>query len=344
MYQAYILESVFSAVGWGIVVSAHDLAFFCALGKTSSTQHARHSTINLDQSLVTPGEQLPPFYITCDPLELLLETSIGDDGMPGKYNSLDLMISLLEGGYSLFNRRVILLKGSAPKLSDAFQYQDFNYPRFFPGGTLLIEVNTSYLLTLFVRLLASQQSLFPYIVDFPALFKRLNTAVENLTTPAFSLLRAFVPEYTRADDIHPETRPAEEDSQDVHGEYGDPEDEQSDEEDLGSEEDFDSGYYDSNDSEQKSWAGSAEVPIPCNDNDSNAVLAGLYGDIFTSITLDRDGSLTGRLEIPDLESKLRQISPNTRRSTVQELEEALIQDGFLVPWSDGPDVWPPSVY
>lgn len=157
----------------------------------------------------------------------------------------------------------------------------------------------------------------------------------GLTTPGFSRLRAFVTKYTR---------PAEEDSEDVHGGHGNSEDEQSDEEDLGSEEDSDSDYHESNDPKRRAWASSTEVLIPCTDDDSNAVLAALSGDIFTSITLDMHGLLSGKLEIPDLEFRLRQILPNARRSTVQELEEKLVQAGFLVPWSLGPEVWPPRVY
>jgi hypothetical protein len=350
IYQAYILESVLDAVIWGKMTFAQDmfaldLAFLCALGNTPSNQYARHNTIDFVQSSVQlAGDQCPPFYRTRDPLEILLEMPIDDVGLPGRYKPLDLMISLLEGGYNLSNQNVILLDVFAPDVSDLFQYPYFDYPKFLPGGTLFIEVNTSFLLTLFVRLLASQQSLFPYIVDFPALFKRLNTAVEGSTTPAFSRLLAFVPEYTRADGIHPEARPAEEYSQDVNCGHGDSEDEQSDEEDLGSEEDFDSDYYNSNDSERRAWASSTEVLIPCNDDDSNVVLAGLSGDIFTSITRGTDGDLLGKLEIPDLESRLRQILPNARRSTVQKLEKRLVKDGYLVPWSAGPDVWPPRVY
>ncbi|QKX56752.1 uncharacterized protein TRUGW13939_03859 [Talaromyces rugulosus] len=345
LYQAYILECVLDSVKWSEVkTSAQDLAFLCALGNTSSTQNARYSIINFIQSIVgTVGEEDPPFYITSDPLQLLMEESLLDE-FPGRYNSLDLMISLLEGGCNLSTRDVILLHASAPDVSDIFQYQFFSYPKFLPGGTLFIEVNTSFLLTLFVRLLASQQSLFPFIVDFPALFQRLETAVGGLTTPAFSQLRGFVPEYTRAAVMHPETRPAEEDSQDVYGGHGDSEGEQSDEEEFGSEEDLDGDNDDSNDSERRTWASSTEVLIPCNDDDSNAVLAGLFGDIFTSITRGKNGCLLGKLEIPGLESRLQQILPNARRSTVQELEEALIQDGFLVPCSAGPDVWPPRVY
>jgi hypothetical protein len=341
IYQAYILESVFDAVKWGQVTSDQDLAFLRALGNTSSIQYAGHRTLYFHQSLVeSVGDQVPPFYLTGDPLEILLEASLDDD-LPGRYNSLDLMISLLEGGYNPSNRRVILLEASAPDLSDIFRYRDFSYPEFLRGGTLLIEVNTSFLLTMFVRLLASQQSLFPY-VDFPALFGRLKTVVEGLTTSAFSRLHAFVPEYTRADGTHPETRPAEEDSQDVHGGYGDSEDEQPDEGDLQSEEDSDSDYFERNESERRTWARSTEVLIPCTVDDSNAILTALSGDIFTSITLDTDGCLFGKLQIPDLESRLQQILPNARRSTVQELEAALIQYGFLVPWSRGPDFWPPE--
>jgi hypothetical protein len=162
-----------------------------------------------------------------------------------------------------------------------------------------------------------------------------------LTTSAFSLLRAFVPEYTRADGIHPENRPAEEDFQDVHGGYGDSEDEQSDEEDLEIKEDSDCDYYERNESERRAWASSTDVLIPCT-ADSNAVLTALSGDIFTSIALGTDGRLLGKLDIPDFESRLRQILPNARRSTVQELEEGLILDEFLVPWSLGPDFWPPK--
>ncbi|KAI7972609.1 hypothetical protein EIK77_009072 [Talaromyces pinophilus] len=342
-YQAYILESVFDAVKWSEVkMSTQDLAFLCALGNTSSTQHARQSTFNFVQStLGSVGEQNPPFYLTRDPLELLLEDSLAEDIIPGKCNSLDLMISLLEGGYNPSKRRVILLHTSA-HLSDIFQCDAVSYTKFLPGGTLFVEVNTCFLLTLFVRLLASGQSLFPYITDFPVLFKRLNTAVGGLTTPAFSRVRAFLPEYSRSDVEHPETRTAEKDSQDVHG--GDGDSEKSDEEDLRSEEDYDSDCIDSNDLERRAWTSSTEVLIPCTEDDSNAVLAALSGDIFTSITLSTDGELVGKLEIPDLEARIRQILPNARRSTVQELEEDLIQDGFLVPWSFGPEVWPPRVY
>jgi hypothetical protein len=345
LYQAYILESVFDAVKWSEVkMSTQDLTFLCALGNTSSTQHARQSTFNFVQStLGSVGEQNPPFYLTRDPLELLLEDSLAEDIIPGRYNSLDLMISLLEGGYNPSKRRVILLHTSA-HLSDIFQCDAVSYTKFLPGGTLFVEVNTCFLLTLFVRLLASRQSLFPYIIDFPALFKRLNTAVGNLTTPVFSRVRAFLPEYSRADVEYPETRPAEKDSQDVHGGDGDSETEQSDEEDLRSEEDYDSDCIDSNDLERRAWTSSTEVLIPCTEDDSNAVLAALSGDIFTSITLSTDGELVGKLEIPDLEARIRQILPNARRSTVEELEEDLIQDGFLVPWSFGPEVWPPRVY
>lgn len=322
-------------------MSAQDLAFLCALGNTSSTQHARQNTFNFVQSsLGSVGDQNPPFYLTRDPLELLLEDSLAEDIIPVRYNSLDLMISLLEGGYNLSKRRVILLHTSA-HLSDIFQCDAVSYTKFLPGGTLFVEVNTCFLVTLFVRLLASRQSLFPYIMDFPALFKRLKTAVGGLTTPAFSRVRAFLPEYTRADVEHPETRPAEKDSQDVHGGDGDSETEQSDEEDLRSEEDYDSDYFDSNDLERRAWISSTEVLIPCT---RNAVLDALSGDIFTSITLSTNGDLVGKLEIPDLEARLRQILPNARRSTVEELEEDLIQDGFLVPWSLGPKVWPPRVY
>jgi hypothetical protein len=348
-YQAYILESVFDAVKWSEVkMSVQNLPFFCALGNTSSTQYARQSTFNFVQStLGSVGEQNPPFYLTRDPLELLLEDSLAEDVLPGRYNSLDLMIRLLEGGYNLSKRRVILLNTSA-HLSDIFQCDAGNYTKFLPGGTLFLElfleVNTSFLLTLFVRLLASQQSLFPYIVDFSALFKRLKTAVGGLNTPAFSRVRAFLPEHIRADGRHPEIRPAEKDSQVVHGGDGDSETEQSDEEDLSSEEDYDSDFLDSNDSERRAWASSTEALIPRTEDDSNTVLAALSGDIFTFITLSTYGDVIGKLNIPDLEARLREILQNARRSTVQELEGDLIDNGFLVPWSRGPDVWPPSVY
>ncbi|OKL57442.1 hypothetical protein UA08_07168 [Talaromyces atroroseus] len=343
-YQTYILESVFDAVKWGQVTSAQDLAFLRALGNTSSIRYAGHSTINYRQSLVeSEGDLVPPFYLTGDPLEILLEASLDDD-LPGRYNSLELMISLLEGGYNPSNRRLILLDASAPKLSDIFRYRDFSYPEFLRGGTLLIVVNTSFLLTLFVRLLASRQSLFPY-VDFPALSERLMTVVEGLNTSAFSQLLAFVPQYTRAGDIHPENKPAQEDSQDAHVGYGDPEDEQSDKEDLEIEENSDSEYYERNErneSERRAWASSTVALVPRTVDDGNAVLTALSGEIFSSIALGMDGLLLGQLEIPDLESRLRQILPNARRYTVQELEEALAMNGFLVPWNLGPDFWPPK--
>ncbi|KAF4177918.1 hypothetical protein CNMCM8927_008970 [Aspergillus lentulus] len=317
-YQAYILESVFDAVKWGQITSAQDLAFLRALGNTSSIRYAGLRTIDFHQSLVeTVGDLVPPFYLTGDPLEILLEASLDDD-LPGRYNSLDLMISLLEGGYNPSNRRVILLDASAPELSDIFRYRDFAYPEFFQGGTLLIEVNTSFLLTL------------------------LKTVVEDLTTLPVSRLRAFVPEYTRADGMHPENSPAEEDFQDVHGGYGDSEDEQSDEEDLVLKEDSDCDYYERNESERRAWASSTDVLIPCPADDSNAVHTALSGDIFTSIALGTDGCLLGKLDIPDFESRLRQILSNARRSTVQELEKDLIRDELLVPWSLGPDFWPPK--
>lgn len=137
--------------------SAQDLAFLCALGNTSSNQYARHSSLNFGQSLTETvvGDHVPPFYLTSDPLELLMEECLADDNLPGRYNCLDLMVSLLEEGYNLSNRTVILLKASAPYLLDIFRYSNFDYPRFVPGGTLFIEVNTSSLLNLFLRLLAS---------------------------------------------------------------------------------------------------------------------------------------------------------------------------------------------
>lgn len=227
-----------------------------------------------------------------------------------------------------------MLEISAPALSDLIRHPYFRYPKFLPRGTLFIEVNTSFFLTICLQLLASQRPLFPHIFDCPTIVERLNTAVEDLTIPALSRLLAFVPvhsedlEFTGSDDIHHETRLAEESSKDVHSEdgycdgqnrkTGYSESEQSEYEDLQSDEDYYGDYYESNDSEHRAWASVTEVLIPHTEDDGDFVLAALSGNIFTSITREEDGYLIGNLEVPGIKSRLGQTSPNAKVSTVHE--------------------------
>ncbi len=244
-----------------------------------------------NQLLVRSVKQNPPFYLTRDPLELLrkillLRHHSGKIQLSGSYDQPS------RRGVQLSKRRVILHHTSA-HLSDIFQCDAVSYTKFLPGGTLFVEVNTCFLLTLFVRLLASRQSLFPYIIDFPALFKRLNTAVGNadytgvFTSACFSSrVAAELMLNTPRLDL-PRRIPRM-----FMAEMETPRLEQSDEEDLRSEEDYDSDCIDSNDLERRAWTSSTEVLIPCTEDDSNAVLAALSGDIFTPLHFRRTANWT----------------------------------------------------
>lgn len=72
------------------------------------------------------------------------------------------------------------------------------------------------------------------------------------------------------------------------------------------------------------WPGPlqpTEVLIPHTRDDSDFVLESLSGDIFKSLA-SKGGMLLGELAVPDIHSRIRQISSKARSSTVHELSRA----------------------
>lgn len=177
-----------------------------------------------------------------------------------------------------------------------------------------------------------KRSLFSHIPDLPTIIERLNAVVEGPITPASSRLLGFVSllseelKHKDYDGTHSDTRSAGESLSDVRSDGGyfesesyrssDSESDQSGYEDFESDDDYDSEFYDSNDSERKAWAGDTEALVPLTKGDSDFVLDTLSGDIFTSIGRGFRDSLTRNLTIPEIDSRLRQISSTARRYTV----------------------------
>ncbi|CEJ62405.1 hypothetical protein PMG11_10905 [Penicillium brasilianum] len=357
LYKLYIFELASDTLlQRQCSASATDYEFFSTLSDTSSPRYANHGPINFEHS-VRSNFEYPPFYLTNDLLAILLEQTLSviECTVPG---IIGLVIRLLKISYDLSNKTVILLDTASPSCRCLFGNGcSFEYEKYVPEGMLFIEVNTSFCISMYMRLLTDRSSLFPHLVNPPTMFESLKTTVERLATPVFARLLGFIPlgrEYTDSDDTYRK----DEYCKDECCKTGDSESEPSEAQVFVREEVFNSENgsqgdenHDSdtpsesrNDSNRMAWANTTRVLIPHTKKDSDFVLDGLSGNIFEDIT-ERDVYVsTGKLKIPDIESRMRHISSNARHSTVRELEHTLVQAGFLVPYREGPSVWPPSIY
>ncbi|OOQ84423.1 hypothetical protein PEBR_30443 [Penicillium brasilianum] len=342
---------------------AQDYAFFSTLSDSSSTKHAIHGPISPYQSRMTISDH-SAFYLTSDPLARLLdEKLVNINCMTPKF--IGFVVWLLETGYNMSDRTVILLDTTSPCFRCLLANGScFEYEPSVTEGVLFLEVNTLFCISMYIRLLADRSPLFPSLFDPPTTFESLKTAVERLSTPVFARLLGFIPlgrEYTGSDAwYHKYGYWKDEDRKN-----GAPESEPSRPEVFASREEFNSDNnfqkdenYDRDCSSESrknpyrvAWASATKVLIPRTNKDSDFVLDGLSGNIFENITkrnlriTKRDLRFaTGNLNISDIESRMRHISSNARRSTVRELEHTLVQAGFLVPRMDVPSFWPPSIY
>jgi hypothetical protein len=362
LYKAYIFDLARSfLLSPGFIFTqdsaTQDYPLFWSLAETVSGRQNIHGLVSYDQLIIDEARNLTPqypiFLLTGDPLGALLELSLENPSLFG------LVIELLERGYNLPNRSVILLNTASVDLSTLLGISLHHYLQNLDGGDFLVEVNTSFCLSVYVRFLSSRRAFFPRHFEQPTMFERLIAGIEKLATPASARLLAFIPvlsertAYIGCGSTSPTTVPLDESLKNFHSTYehcrsenrenGAKEGEQFDDENSLRERDQGDFHRESDNSERKAGIYSTEILIPHTKDDSDFVLESLSGDIFKSPTI-RKRSPYGLVAVPGLESRIQQISSRARRSTVHELWQILIRAGYLVPSHDVEKVWPPSVY
>ncbi|KAJ6032484.1 hypothetical protein N7540_003216 [Penicillium herquei] len=363
LYKLYIFScAVESLSSRGIGNIADAVALISSFKtKRKEIDNQLHCSVNIFQSFELAATEAPPFFITSDPLAHLLGRSLDKDCEIDLSDCHDLVIRILKEGYNLFTKTVILLetRSSNPRVIHLFEREYCRDYKYLPDGSLFIEVNTKFLLTMYVQLLENQREYISTIIDLKILGE-LKKVVSNMRASASARLLAFTPlvaensNDTRSTDEDSDSMSMEKFSNDNHheGEYIEDENPKDDDSDSGHDEsddgrgsDLDGESY-SSDCERWVWASSADVLVPLNKADSDFVLDSIFGNISARFEHPDEGSfyLFEALEIPELESRLQQISLKARLSTVLELEETLEEAGFLVAWNVCPDVWPPSVY